>query len=109
MCLFSPQVEDGEVHASLDQLGSRVSFTESPENYDNLHMVANMDKQLSVCVALEQKLSSFEKEMAADPRYIHRVTTHIIAMWRVNGTPKLCSVDQRFVHLLRDPLKDPFL
>jgi len=95
VCLCSPQVEDGEVHASLDQLGSRVSFTESPENYDNLQMVANMDKQLSVCVALEQKLSSFEKEMAADPRYIHRVT--ICYNFMVNDwQSQVCSIDQHF-------------
>jgi len=93
VCLCSPQVEDGEVHASLDQLGSRVSFTESPENYDNLQMVANMDKQLSVCVALEQKLSSFEKEMAADPRYICRVTIcYMVNDWQ----SQVCSVDQHF-------------
>ena len=70
------QIEDGEVHASLDQLGSRVSFTESPESYDNLHMVTNMDHHLAECISLEDKLSSFEKEMAADPRYIQRVSDH---------------------------------
>lgn len=70
------QIEDGEVHASLDQLGGRVSFTECPESYDNIHMVANMDRHLADCISLENKLSSFEKEMAADPRYIQRVSGH---------------------------------
>lgn len=64
------------MHASLDQLGGRVSFTESPESYDNLHMVTNMDQHLAECISLEDKLGSFEKEMAADPRYIQRVSDH---------------------------------
>lgn len=39
-------------------------------------MVANMDHHLAECISLEDKLSSFEKEMAADPRYIQRVSDH---------------------------------
>ena len=39
-------------------------------------MVTNMDHHLAECISLEDKLSSFEKEMAADPRYIQRVSDH---------------------------------
>ena len=50
-----------------------VSFTENPEKYDSSAMVTHLDQQLQECTALEQKLSSLEKELAVDPRYMHRV------------------------------------
>lgn len=65
-------IEQGEVHATLDQVGGMVSFTENPEKYDSAAMVTHLDQQLQECTALEQKLSSLEKELAVDPRYMHR-------------------------------------
>ena len=70
---LSPQIEDGEVHASLDQQGGMVSFAENPENYDSLMMAQHIDTQLQSCIALEQKLGALDREMALDPRYVHRV------------------------------------
>ena len=69
------QIEDGEVHASLDQQGGMVSFAENPENYDSLMTVQHIHTQLQSCIALEQKLGALDREMALDPRYVHRVGT----------------------------------
>ena len=76
---LSPQIEDGEIHARLDQVGQMVSFIENPESYDSVVMVQHLDKQLQECMALEKKLTAFDKQLSLEPRYIHRVrvvTTH---------------------------------
>ncbi len=68
------QIEDGEVHATLDQAARMVSFTENPENFDTLDTVRLMDSQLREAISLEKKLGAFDKELAGDPRYIERVS-----------------------------------
>ena len=50
-----------------------VSFTENPENFDSSVMVKHIDEQLSDCMSLERTLSAIDKELAVDPRYVHRV------------------------------------
>ena len=55
-----------------------VSFTENPENYDSVLTAKHIDSQLSACMALERKLNAFDREMALDPRYVHRVSAIVI-------------------------------
>ena len=47
-CLPHPQIEQEEVHASLDQAEGMVSFSESPEGYDSLHMASYLHSQVHV-------------------------------------------------------------
>lgn len=68
------QIEDGEIHATLDQAAGMVSFTENPQNFDSLGTVRYLDTQLKEAISLEKKLGSFERELAGDPRYIQRVS-----------------------------------
>ena len=58
-----------------------VSFIENPESYDSQMMVLHLDKQLEECMALEKKLSAFDKQLSLEPRYIHRVKT-LHGVWR---------------------------
>lgn len=51
-----------------------VSFVENPEHYDSLPMVHHMETQLQQCVALQVKLASLDKQLALDPRYVHKVS-----------------------------------
>lgn len=62
------------MHASLDQAQGMVSFVENPEHYDSLPMVHHMETQLQQCVALQRKLASLDKQLALDPRYMHKVS-----------------------------------
>lgn len=41
------QIEQEEVHASLDQAEGMVSFSESPEGYDSLPMATYLHTQVS--------------------------------------------------------------
>lgn len=72
--LFPAQIEQEEVHASLDQAGQMVSFSESPESYDSVLMAAHLEQQLQQCMALEEKLKTFNQQMALDPRFLTRVS-----------------------------------
>ena len=54
-----------------------VSFIENPESYDSQVMVQHLDKQLEECMALEKKLSAFDKQLSLEPRYVHRVSLRI--------------------------------
>lgn len=62
-CLSNLQIEQEEVHASLDQAEGMVSFSESPEGYDSLPMAAYLHTQVhAVCyrqsvVSVEMVLS----------------------------------------------------
>lgn len=48
--LSNLQIEQEEVHASLDQAEGMVSFSESPEGYDSLPMAAYLHTQVhTVC------------------------------------------------------------
>ena len=40
------QIEQEEVHASLDQVAGMVSFSESPEGYDSLDMASYLHSQV---------------------------------------------------------------
>ncbi len=68
------QIEDGEVHATLDQAANMVSFTENPENFDTVETVTLLDSQLREAILLERTLGAFNKELTGDPRYIERVS-----------------------------------
>lgn len=60
-----------------------VSFKENPENYDSILTAMHMDSQLSACMALERKLGALDREMALDPRYVHRVSCEeALSHWR---------------------------
>ena len=63
------------MHASLDQIGQMVSFSDSPESYDSVGMATHLETQLQQCMALEEKLKKFNQQMGLDPRYITRVST----------------------------------
>ena len=41
-----PQIEQEEVHASLDQAAGMVSFSESPEGYDSFTMATYLHSQV---------------------------------------------------------------
>ena len=62
-----------------------MSFTENPENYDTLVMAQHIDAQLQECIALERKLGTFDREMALDARYVHRVRERLLLIDQFNN------------------------
>ncbi len=106
------QIEDGEVHASLDQAEGMVSFVENPEHYNSLAMVHHMEKQLQISVALQKKLTTFDKQLALDPRYANRVSfnicmvhdgAHVSFIWAKGHIS--CLDSSLFIWNLKDILK----
>ena len=72
-----------------------MSFAENPENYDSLMMAQRIDTQLQSCIALEQKLGALDREMALDPRYVHRVGIALAKTYHYHWPLSHCGVFQQ--------------
>lgn len=46
------QIEDGEIHATINQKDGMVSFHEDPEQYKSVEMVEHIDSSIQRCVCL---------------------------------------------------------
>ena len=45
------QIEDGEIHATINQKDGMVSFHEDPEQYKSVEMVEHIDSSIQRCVS----------------------------------------------------------
>jgi len=43
------QIEDGEIHATINQKDGMVSFHEDPEQYKSVEMVEHIDSSIQRC------------------------------------------------------------
>ena len=68
-----------------------VSFVENPEHFDSLPMVLHMETQLQQCVALQVKLASLDRQLALDPRYVHKVSHDVAWAMGSKGGWTLCN------------------
>lgn len=44
------QIDDGEIHASINQRDGMVVFLDNPEKYNSPTMMAHLDKEVSVAI-----------------------------------------------------------
>ncbi|XP_022683563.1 COP9 signalosome complex subunit 3 isoform X1 [Setaria italica] len=63
-------IEDGEIHATINQKDGMVSFHEDPEQYKSVEMVEHIDTSIQRLTALSKKLASIDENMACDPAYL---------------------------------------
>ncbi|XP_034600752.1 COP9 signalosome complex subunit 3 isoform X1 [Setaria viridis] len=63
-------IEDGEIHATINQKDGMVSFHEDPEQYKSVEMVDHIDTSIQRLTALSKKLASIDENMACDPAYL---------------------------------------
>ncbi|XP_022683564.1 COP9 signalosome complex subunit 3 isoform X3 [Setaria italica] len=66
-------IEDGEIHATINQKDGMVSFHEDPEQYKSVEMVEHIDTSIQRLTALSKKLASIDENMACDPAYLLKV------------------------------------
>ena len=57
------QIEDGEIHATINQKDGMVSFHEDPEQYKSVEMVEHIDSSIQRCVSFYH--SMFKKALGA--------------------------------------------
>ncbi|AQK51013.1 COP9 signalosome complex subunit 3 [Zea mays] len=63
-------IEDGEIHASINQKDGMVSFHEDPEQYKSVEMVEHIDTSIHRLTALSKKLASIDQNMSCDTAYL---------------------------------------
>ncbi|CAO2205585.1 unnamed protein product [Urochloa humidicola] len=63
-------IEDGEIHATINQKDGMVSFHEDPEQYKSVEMVEHIDSSIQRLTALSKKLASIDENMACNPTYL---------------------------------------
>jgi COP9 signalosome complex subunit 3 len=65
-------IEEGQIHASINQKDGMVSFLESPEQYNDNNVLNHIDQQIRRTIELSTKLRLLDREIASSPGYIQK-------------------------------------
>ncbi|XP_047079937.1 COP9 signalosome complex subunit 3-like [Lolium rigidum] len=63
-------IEDGEIHATINQKDGMVSFHEDPEQYKSSEMVEHIDSSIQRLMALSKKLTSIDENISCDHAFL---------------------------------------
>ncbi|KAM3211435.1 hypothetical protein ACQJBY_064917 [Aegilops geniculata] len=63
-------IEDGEIHATINQKDGMVSFNEDPEQYKSSEMVEHIDSSIQRLMALSKKLTSIDQNISCDHAFL---------------------------------------
>ncbi|XP_065057189.1 COP9 signalosome complex subunit 3-like [Rhopilema esculentum] len=66
-------IEDGEIHATIDQKDGMVKFHDSAERYDSSTVVMKIDEEIRKCMILDEKLQKMDREISVNPQYVQKV------------------------------------
>lgn len=66
-------IDDGEIHASINQRDGMVVFLDNPEKYNSPTMMAQLDKEMQLCMEVERRLQAMEEEIVVNPQYVQKV------------------------------------
>lgn len=69
---FLPQIEDGEIYATINQKDGMVIFHDDPEKYNSPGMLAKLEREMAACAELDRSVVEMEEEVMVTPRYVHR-------------------------------------
>uniref|UniRef100_A0A7N6BLG4 COP9 signalosome complex subunit 3 n=1 Tax=Anabas testudineus TaxID=64144 RepID=A0A7N6BLG4_ANATE len=67
-----PQIEDGEIYASINQKDGMVCFHDNPEKYNNPAMLHKIDQEMLKCIELDEKLKSMDQEITVNPQFVQK-------------------------------------
>ncbi|KAJ0973087.1 hypothetical protein J5N97_021046 [Dioscorea zingiberensis] len=66
-------IQDGEIHATINQKDGMVSFQEDPEQYKSCHMIEHIDSSIQRVMMLSKKLRATDEHISCDPAYVSKV------------------------------------
>ncbi|KAL8124225.1 COP9 signalosome complex subunit 3 [Apium graveolens] len=66
-------IQDGEIHATINQKDGMVRFLEDPEQYKSCAMIERIDSSIERMMTLSKKLTATDELMSCDPAYLSRV------------------------------------
>uniref|UniRef100_A0A453S1G7 Uncharacterized protein n=1 Tax=Aegilops tauschii subsp. strangulata TaxID=200361 RepID=A0A453S1G7_AEGTS len=72
-CMYLGWIEDGEIHATINQKDGMVSFNEDPEQYKSSEMVEHIDSSIQRLMALSKKLTSIDQNISCDHAFLMKV------------------------------------
>lgn len=66
-------IEDGEIHAAINQRDGMVVFLDNPEKYNSPQMMTQLDKEMKLVMEVERRLQCMEEEILVNPQYVQKV------------------------------------
>ncbi|XP_010420055.1 PREDICTED: COP9 signalosome complex subunit 3 [Camelina sativa] len=66
-------IQDGQIHALINQKDGMVRFLEDPEQYKTSEMIETMDSVIQRTVRLSKNLLAMDESLSCDPLYLGKV------------------------------------
>ncbi|CAN8256350.1 unnamed protein product [Cochlearia groenlandica] len=66
-------IQDGQIHALINQKDGMVRFLEDPEQYKSSEMIEIMDSVIQRSIGLSKNLLAMGESLACDPQYLRKV------------------------------------
>ncbi|KAJ8433314.1 hypothetical protein Cgig2_012882 [Carnegiea gigantea] len=66
-------IQDGQIHATINQKDGMVRFLEDPEQYKTCGMIEHMDCSIQRIITLSKKLTAVDELISCDPLYLAKV------------------------------------
>jgi len=67
-------IEEGEIHASINQKDSMVSFRNNPEQYDNGNTLNNLDSQIRNAAMVGNRVDDLHKKISSSHHYLTKIS-----------------------------------
>ncbi|XP_061363449.1 COP9 signalosome complex subunit 3 [Gastrolobium bilobum] len=65
-------IEDGEIHATINQKDGMVRFLEDPEQYKTCEMIEHIDSSIQRIMGLSRKLTAMDEQISCDQLYLSK-------------------------------------
>ncbi|XP_057437467.1 COP9 signalosome complex subunit 3 [Lotus japonicus] len=65
-------IQDGEIHATINQRDGMVRFLEDPEQYKTCEMIEHIDSSIQRIMELSRKLSTMDEQISCDQLYLSK-------------------------------------
>ena len=65
-------IEEGAIHATINQKDGMVSFHDNPVLNDSDAMLRHLESQLGLCMELSKKLAEMDREISVNPQYVQK-------------------------------------
>eukprot|EP01112_Ceratiomyxa_fruticulosa_P006872 TRINITY_DN1779_c0_g1_i4.p1 TRINITY_DN1779_c0_g1~~TRINITY_DN1779_c0_g1_i4.p1 ORF type:complete len:459 (+),score=102.08 TRINITY_DN1779_c0_g1_i4:186-1562(+) len=69
-------IENGEVHAQINQRDGMVAFEEDPEQYDTNSMMVKLDDQIKKIMTVDRRLRAVDNQIALTPLFVQKMMGH---------------------------------
>jgi len=65
-------IEGKEIFASINQKDGMVRFHDNPEQYNSPSMLLDLDKEMQLCMQLDNKLMAMDREICVNPQFVQK-------------------------------------